>query len=155
MPEVSRLADQLRRSCFGEAWHGPSLQDILDGITAEQAQLRIAPQTHNIWELVLHVTCWNQLATRALNGTPLPEESESLCWPPIEDTSKAAWQKTLERMGGAVVALKEAAERLGDRHLDDIAPGRTYSTYHLISGVTQHNLYHAGQMALIKKALFP
>jgi len=155
MPEVSRLADQLRRSCFGEAWHGPSLQDILDGMTAEQARLRIAPQTHNIWELVLHVTCWNELAASALNGTPLPDGPESLSWPPIEDTSNAAWEKALERMEQAVVAFKEAAERLDDKGLEDIVPGRPYDMYYLLSGVTQHNLYHAGQMALIKKALFP
>jgi uncharacterized damage-inducible protein DinB len=154
MPEVSRLADQLRRSCFGEAWHGHSLQDILDGITAEQAQLRIAPQTHNIWELVLHVTCWNQLAASALNGTPLPKGPDSLTWPPVDDTSNAAWQKTLERLEEAVVALKEAVERLDDGHLEETVPGRAYRTYCLLSGVTQHNLYHAGQMALIKKALF-
>jgi uncharacterized damage-inducible protein DinB len=155
MSEVTRLADQLRRSCFGEAWHGPSLQDILDGMTAEHALPRIAPQTHNIWELVLHVTCWNELAASALNGTPLPDGPDSLSWPPIEDTSNAAWQKVLERMGGAVVALKEAAERLDDSQLEETTPGRTYNLYHLLSGVTQHNLYHAGQMALIKKALFP
>lgn len=155
MSEVSRLADQLRRSCFGEAWHGPSLQDILDGMTESQALLRVAPQTHNVWELVLHVTCWNELAASALTGTPLPDGPESLSWPPIEDTSSAAWEKALERMEQGVVTFKEAIERLSDAELEDIAPGRTYEMHHLISGVTQHNLYHAGQMALIKKALFP
>lgn len=155
MSEVSRLADQLRRSCFGEAWHGLSLQEILDGVTAEQALLRIAPQTHSIWELVLHVSCWNQLVAGALSGTPLPNDPDALSWPPIEDTTNAAWQKARERMAEAILALKEAIERLDDKQLEGTTPGRTYNTYHLLAGVTQHNLYHAGQMALIKKALFP
>jgi len=49
MSETTRLADQLRRAFKGEAWHGPSVLEILDGIDAKRAATHPIDGVHSIW----------------------------------------------------------------------------------------------------------
>src|SRR5256885_1288552 len=69
--ESLRISDQLRRAFTGEAWHGPSLHELLAGITAEQARTRPLPSGHTIWELVLHIELWARIAFEATKGVPM------------------------------------------------------------------------------------
>jgi hypothetical protein len=55
MSEIHRIADQLKRSLEGEAWHGPALRELLSGVTAKQAAARPLAGAHSIWEIVLHI----------------------------------------------------------------------------------------------------
>lgn len=60
MTEIQRIVDQLNRAFEGEAWHGPAVMDILEGITAQQAAARPFNGTHSIWEIVLHIAAWER-----------------------------------------------------------------------------------------------
>jgi uncharacterized damage-inducible protein DinB len=150
--EVQRILDQLKRAYDGEAWHGPSLREVLVDVTAEQAAARPLPNAHTIWELVLHITAWENAARNALAGEPL-HVSEAENFPAIADTSEAAWRDALAALEAGHHALRDALARLTDADLDTVALGRTYSVYFLLHGVVQHDLYHAGQIVLLKKAL--
>ncbi len=151
MTEVERIADQLRRAYEGEAWHGPPLKQILDGITAEQAARRPIPQAHTIWELVLHIAVWESVVLRRLAGEDfVPTDEED--WPPVRDTSDAAWKKTLEELERSHLALRESVAALSDDQLRQKVAGQNYSAYGMLHGLIQHDLYHAGQIALLKKA---
>jgi len=66
--ETKRLASQLRRSYEGQAWHGPSLRELLDGVTSEQAAAKPISGAHSIWELVFHVTAWEREALAVMEG---------------------------------------------------------------------------------------
>lgn len=154
--EVQRLNDQLKRAYEGEAWHGPSLRDILADVTAEEAAARPLPNAHSIWELVLHVAAWEKAAWDVLEGRPIhvpPEKN----FPAIVDTSEAAWRAALAALDAGHHALRAAIARLTDDDLGTLVgnmdTGRRYSLYVLLHGIVQHDLYHAGQIVLLKKAL--
>jgi uncharacterized damage-inducible protein DinB len=152
MTETERIEDQLRRAFEGGAWHGPSLQEVLAGVTAERAAARPINDAHSIWEIVLHLAAWDAVVRRRLEGERVATPTE-VDWPPPTDTSEAAWSKTLEQLKTNHAELRRAVSRLDDSRLDDILPGvnQQWPVYITIHGSIQHYLYHAGQIALLKK----
>ncbi len=154
MSEVERIVDQLRRAYEGEAWHGPPLKEILAGITAEQAARRVVPNAHTVWELALHIAAWESIVRRRLAGEAVEATLEQ-DWPPVRDTSEAAWKKALADLEHGHLQLRQSIAALNDDQLKNKAPGKDYSLYGMLHGVIQHDLYHAGQIALLKKALTP
>ncbi|HEX9761159.1 MAG TPA: DinB family protein [Candidatus Acidoferrales bacterium] len=152
--ECKRIADQLRRSFHGEAWHGPAVLELLIDVDAQRAAARPIASAHTIWEIALHIGVWQEASRGYLAGeSPAlpdlynkPEE-----WPAPTDTSDAAWSRTLETLREQNAALVALVKQLNDDRLKEIVPGREFSLYFLLHGVVQHNLYHAGQIALLKK----
>ncbi len=153
MSEVTRTLDQLHRAYEGPAWHGPALREILDGVTWETAALHPIPGAHSIWELVLHITAWITVPTHRIEGAVIPTISAQHDWPAPPTPSEAAWQQTLEQLSQAQQSLETVVAALPDERLRDKILGEVpYSIYATLHGVTQHILYHAGQIALLKKA---
>jgi uncharacterized damage-inducible protein DinB len=152
MSEAARIADQLRRAFDGEAWHGDSVFEILEGVTAAQAARPIA-RAHTIWELVLHIGAWDGAVRRRLGGAAVTL-SDAENFPSVTDASEAAWRKALAQVRRVHEELVAAVASLPDSQLDDIVPGKEgahYTFYYMLHGVVQHELYHAGQIALLKK----
>ena len=152
MSEIARIRDQLQRAYDGDAWHGPSLCAILSGVTAQKAAAKPIPASHSIWEVVLHVATWQRIVVRRLAGETIVEIPEEENFPTVKDASEQAWRKTLEELKLAHCQLYEAIGGLTDERLSDIISGKGYTAYFMLHGVVQHNLYHAGQIALLKKA---
>jgi uncharacterized damage-inducible protein DinB len=152
MTEVERITDQLKRAVTGSAWHGPAVEEILTGITAEQAASRPFSEAHNIWELLLHTTAWLQACRRRLEGhrAQLTDEED---WSKVTDTSERAWNETIAAMTRAYEGLSSAISRLDDSKLDQPIVEGMSSVYVTLHGVVQHTLYHAGQIAILKKAI--
>ena len=134
-------------------WHGPALADLVGDVTAQQAADRPIPGAHTIWELVLHVTAWNEIARERLvgsaKGDPTPEED----WPPVLDTSPEAWRSALERLKEAHRELAADVVKLGDSDLVGRVPGKDHSVLAMLHGIVEHDAYHGGQIAILKKAL--
>jgi uncharacterized damage-inducible protein DinB len=149
--ETKRIADQLLRSQQGPAWHGPAVGGLLNGVDAALAQRRLLPGLHNIWELVLHVTAWQSATLRAVNGDKMPELAGVDDWP-VTGHTEQDWRYAVERLERVNQELVASLANFPDERLSDTVPGRDYSFYFLLHGVVQHNLYHAGQMALLKAA---
>lgn len=151
--ELERIADLLDRAGGGDAWHGPSVAAVFSTLTAAQASLRPIPGGHTIWELALHIAVWDRVVARRLAGeTVEPTQAED--WPtPGARTDDAAWERTLADLRDARGILRAAILDFDVRRLDDTVPGRSHSFYVMIHGVIQHDLYHAGQVALLRKAL--
>jgi uncharacterized damage-inducible protein DinB len=153
MSEANRIADQLSRAFNGEAWHGDSLFQILDGVTAAQAAARPITSAHTIWELVLHIAAWDNAALRRLGGATV-ELPDAENFPPVTDTTNAAWQNGLSNVRRTHEKLIATVAALADSRLNDIVPGKQgahYTFYYMLHGVVQHELYHAGQIALLEK----
>jgi uncharacterized damage-inducible protein DinB len=153
MSEVKRIAGQLHASLTGPAWHGPSLLEILDGITADEARRRPVAAAHSMAEIVPHVTAWMSAAERRLAGESVELEGDA-DWPPVSDDFD--WSRAVQKLRDAAEALGVRIRTLSDSDLDAIrvrSYGHEYSAYVLLHGVVQHNLYHAGQLALLKKAV--
>ena len=152
MTETERIEDQLRRAFEGEAWHGPSVSEVLAGVTARQAAAHPVEQAHSIWEIVLHLTAWDEVVCRRLEGVRVDTPTE-VDWPPVTDTSEAAWSAALEQLKRNHTELRRMISRLDDSRLGEMLPGvkNRWPAYVTIHGSIQHYLYHAGQIALLKK----
>ncbi|HKD79037.1 MAG TPA: DinB family protein [Candidatus Angelobacter sp.] len=154
--ECNLIADQLASTVNGEAWYGDSLREILDRVTASQAQARPIANAHSIWELVIHVEAWVKFALGAMHGMPIPPwpaMPKELDWPPVAGTSEQAWKQALSSFFSSHQRLVEEIKTFGDERLKSAVPGRTYNFYRLLQGMTQHAVYHSGQISLLKKAL--
>lgn len=152
MSEVARIVDQLRRAHESNAWHGPALRELLAGVTAAQAAQRPLTAAHSIWEIVLHIGAWEAVVRRRLSGEVIGDLPPEQDWPAVTDTSAAAWKRTVEEFEDGHVELQLAIARMNDRQLAEPVPGMGYSFYVMLHGAVQHALYHAGQIALLKKA---
>ena len=156
MSEVDRIRDQFRRAFDGEAWHGPAVMAVLQGVTAEQAAQHPIPGAHSIWELTKHIRAWEGACLRRLNGDPaqLPDQED---WEAVNDFSEASWEKTKRDLRDTHERLLQAIGALDDSRLDqpiiDHPEIRFSSVYVTLHGGVQHDLYHAGQIAILKKAL--
>jgi len=150
MTEIEGIEDQLKRAFEGNAWHGPSLREVLAGVTAEMAAAKPLASAHSIWEIVLHIAAWEGVVRKRLEGE-LAEPSAEEDWPPLKDTSEAAWRNTLEALENGNKELRRTISRLTDSRLEDVVAGQGYSVYFMLHGIIQHDLYHAGQIALLKK----
>lgn len=151
MTETHRINSQLKRAYQGEAWHGPSLRELLADVSHTQAARKLAPDTHSIWELVEHISAWEEIVRRRLAGEVVIEIPDEVNFPVINDASELAWQATLQRLAAGQQALRDGIKECADAKLAEIVPGMGYTNYFMLHGVIQHTLYHAGQIALLKK----
>jgi uncharacterized damage-inducible protein DinB len=154
MTEIERILDQLKRAYEGNAWHGPSVREGLAGVTAAQAHARPLANAHSIWELIQHIAVWESAGRRRLEGVCAAIEiSSTEDWPPPDDTSEAAWEQAKAALDRGHEALREAIARTPDARLDEPILEGMSTVYVTLHGVIQHDLYHAGQIAMLKKAL--
>lgn len=154
MTEIERILDQLKRAYEGNAWHGPSVREVLAGVTAAQAQAQPLANAHSIWELVHHIVVWESVGRRRLEGDRAQIDiSSPEDWPPPDDASEAAWEQAKASLDRGHQALREAIARVPESRLDEPIFDGMSTVYVTLHGVIQHDLYHAGQIAMLKKAL--
>jgi uncharacterized damage-inducible protein DinB len=158
MTEPKRIADQLRRAFDGDAWSGSSLQQTLAGITAAQAAAYPWPGVHTIGELVCHLASWTVTAAQRVQArehTPMTRDD----WPAFPVVAdEAAWLRARQELHEAHERLVTLTEALPATELDtalgdvrERADGSGVTIYVLLHGIIQHYLYHAGQIALLRK----
>ena len=156
MSEINRIIDQFRRAFDGEAWHGPAVLSLLSDVTAVQAAAHPVAGTHSIWELVLHIGTWENACKRRLEGDPA-QLTDDEDWMAISQFSEAEWERTKEKLVATHEELLSAIAKVDESRLDrPIIEGASFqssSVYVTLHGVVQHDLYHAGQIALLKKAI--
>jgi uncharacterized damage-inducible protein DinB len=145
------LAEQLRRAFDGDAWHGPALLELLMDVDAATAAAKPIPAAHSIWELVLHIAVWDDAAMRRLDGKVWqPEGTDNFPIPP--KPTALAWKKAISDAKRTHALLVKTVASLPESRLWDRVPGKKYDFYHMLHGMAQHELYHAGQIAILKKA---
>jgi uncharacterized damage-inducible protein DinB len=159
MSEISRIIDALEREYDGDPWHGSPLVTILEGVSASQASANPIANAHSIWELILHVTAWKNEVRRRLSGAPAGEPQEG-DWPEVGEPSEERWHAALERLRRAhrdlladIQSVPEARLLTPTNDPRDRKTGAGVSYYVLLHGAVQHDVYHAGQIALLKKGL--
>jgi uncharacterized damage-inducible protein DinB len=154
MSECTRLADQIRRAFEGECWHGDSLLEILSDVKADTAAARPIKTAHSIWELVLHIAAWDDAVLRRIGGAVV-NLSDHQNFPPVADRSEKAWRATIENVRKSHAALAKAVNEFPDSRLDQQVQGKSasyYTFFYMFAGIVQHELYHAGQIVMLKKA---
>jgi uncharacterized damage-inducible protein DinB len=155
VPVTAQLAEQLRRAFEGSAWHGPSMIELLDDVNAETAAAKPIPNVHSIWELVLHTAVWDRAVRQRIEGQKTQPTGKQN-FPPVPKSTSAAkepaWRKTVSSLTRTHADLIRTVSTLPEARLRDRVPGKRYDIEFMLQGVLQHELYHAGQIAILKKA---
>jgi uncharacterized damage-inducible protein DinB len=155
--EIARIAAELERAYSGDAWHGPPMTEALKGVRAFCAPVKPIPEAHSIWEIVHHLTAWNEIVRRRFLGE-FVNVTRDQDWPPIDDFSAEAWERDIAALHKAVQSLigelKRASRKSDcDAVLHKKVRGKTHTVYVLLHGAVQHNLYHTGQISILRKAM--
>jgi uncharacterized damage-inducible protein DinB len=152
IPQLLFLID----SAYDHAsWHGPNLRGSIRGVAPEQAAWRPGANRHNIWELVVHAAYWKYVAWRRLTHArrgSFPLEGSNWMVRPQQLTAKA-WKADIELLADAHRTLREAVTDLRPGDLTKKPKGSKVSYLALVTGIAAHDLYHAGQIQLIKRLL--
>lgn len=152
MQTARELADLLERSFHGGAWHGPAVAETLEGVDAAAAARRPIAAAHSIWEIVHHLTTWHEVPRRRIDGErdEMPPESED--WLAVLEPSEETWQQALEALRSAHQRLHTRLAQLSDEELARPVAGSESTIRGMMLGIIQHNAYHGGQIALLRKA---
>jgi hypothetical protein len=151
--EITLLLSNIDLAYEKKAWHGPNLRGSLKGVTAEIASWRPAKGRHNIWELVIHAAYWKYTVRRRLTGEKrgsFPIKGSN--W--FERTSSGderEWKNDLRLLDEAHRSMREAVTGVRKKDLDVIPPGTKSTNVRTVLGVAAHDLYHAGQIQLLKR----
>ena len=151
--DIDQLLAILDAAYDRKSWHGTNLRGSIRGLQPEQAAWRPARNRHNIWEIVVHAAYWKYVARRRLTGSargsfPL-KGSDWFARP--EGSSVEAWRADVALLDDMHGGLREAVAALPSRELPLTPPNSTVSNFALLSGVAAHDLYHAGQIQLLKR----
>lgn len=159
MRETDRLADLVERVIEGDPWHGANVMTLLEGLAAADAARRVRPGTHSIWELVRHMTGWCDEVRARIDGARAGEPAAG-DWPDVTDRSPAAWAAAVNGLVTSHRALAATIRRHADADLEapvvderDRADGLGLSRYLTAHGLVHHTTYHAGQIALVRRAI--
>ena len=149
--EAAGIADQLRRAFYGNAWHGPAVLELLKDVDAETAAAHPIADVHSIWELVLHIQAWDGAGLKRLAGKTARLKGKQN-FPPVPQPTEVAWREAVVSANRTHDKLVETVAGLPEKRLRDQVPGKRYDFHHMLHGIAQHELYHAGQIAILKKA---
>ena len=152
MTRAERLAKHIHRTVKGPMWHGPALARVLEGVTHEQAAAKPIAAAHSIWEIVLHVSAWAEIAGARIKGERLADPAAEEDWPRVGAAGPDAWRAALERLAESHRRLAADVRALGDEALDAKVGELDYAADVLLHGVVEHGTYHGGQIMLLRKA---
>jgi uncharacterized damage-inducible protein DinB len=151
MNEIQQLAERYEQTLNGDAWYGYPVWTILHDINAQCAAAQLIPGTHTIWQLVMHMEFWERVALRRFSTRLSPAEDDPGNFPPTPSPDEAEWQKALERFRASNREFRQAISQLEPGKLDQNTPGSNRTFRYELVGIIEHHIYHAGQIALLKK----
>lgn len=153
MPRVvEKIVNQLQRAWDGNAFHGPAVHTLLQGVGARAAFARPLPGAHSIAEIARHIGTWEDVVRRRLGGEVIDELPDEQDWPGTGEATDAGWDATRRKLDDTHARLEAAVAALPESRLGDPVAARDYDVEFMLHGILQHTLYHAGQIALLKKA---
>jgi uncharacterized damage-inducible protein DinB len=154
MEQTERIERLMREMIEGPGWHGPGILMVLEGIDAGQAVVHPVEGAHSIREIVLHVIAWHEILLERLAGERRELTAER-DWPPVGEAGEDAWRRDVERLRAVSERTREAVLRTAPDDLDLPLPGAkgTMPRYLSIHGLIHHDAWHAGQIALLRRAL--
>lgn len=153
--ELLRIIDQFNMTYESEeAWHGNSVVSTLSDVSWEMACEKLTPNTHSIAEIVYHMTTWRIFVVKRLQGDAVYEVTRARDWKSFVHFDEFEWEALqMELSLSQEELIAELENREDDEFLDEIVPTRQYDYYTMLHGILQHDLYHVGQIALLKNAI--
>jgi uncharacterized damage-inducible protein DinB len=152
MTTIERMSRQLHHTYRGPSWHGLTLVELLSDVKAEEAARLVLPNVHSIWEIVLHAAAWKRAVRLRIDGGPAQLEGDA-DWPKVVDTSYRAWGDALADLDAAHAVLESRVRQMAESDFDRLAPAGDATLFQTLHGVMEHDVYHAGQIAILKKVI--
>lgn len=143
--ETQKICDILRHSFEKNAWHGPAVMEVLMDMDESIVHEKLKT-THSIIELVGHMTSWRVFVTERLLGNEGFEVTDTLNFPVITD-----WLQALDSLRDSQTKLLQALEQFPSERLHEVVPNRPYKFFTMVHGIIHHDLYHLGQIVLLKR----
>jgi DinB family protein len=152
-PEVEILLQIIDQAYDRKSWHGTNLRGSLRNVSVKQACWRPAPRRHNIWELVVHAAYWKYIVRRRLTGDGRGSfgVKGSNWWVRPQEANEKALKADLKLLDQEHRLLRSAIGAADVRQLYALPTGSKTSNFALISGIAAHDLYHAGQIQMLKR----
>lgn len=150
MKENNKIIELMNRTFNGPAWHGPAVQEVLKDINYKTASAEKINNAHNIWDIVLHMSVWKDAAARFLMGQDVMISDER-DWYKSPDYDENGWEIIKVALQSTHERLIEEIDKFPEERLNELVPRKDFTFYVLLHGVIQHDVYHAGQIALLKK----
>jgi hypothetical protein len=154
-PRIELLLEILGQAFDRRGWHGTTLRGALRGVSPDEALWRPAPDRHNVWELTVHAAYWKYAVRRRLTGEAAASfERKPSNWPAIPDPPDLkAWKKDIALLEAEHSKLVEVVSRLATADLERRSPKGVWTYAEEIHGIAAHDLYHTGQIQLIKRLM--
>ena len=151
-PSLDMLLDVIDQGFDRQSWHGHNLRSSIRGVTHCQAVWRPQSQRHNIWEHVLHAAYWKYTVRRRIVGEKrgsFPIKGSN--WIKPQETTAAAWRRDVQLLVETHESMRAAVADVSPAQLPKRLPGAKVTYFFLMSGVAAHDVYHAGQIQLLKR----
>ena len=142
--DIQKIKKLIERSFDQQPWYGPSVVETLKDITPQSAFNRL-PNSHSIIELVCHMTSWRNFVSDQLMGNAR-EVSDDENFP-----RPGSWDEAFTELKNSQANLLKAMDSFPENRLNDKVPLREYRFHFMLNGIVQHDIYHVGQIALLKK----
>ncbi|MCD0465537.1 DinB family protein [Flavobacterium sp. ENC] len=152
MSENKRISNLYQSIYNGEPWLEVTLDDTLKNVSAEQAYRKINPNLNTIWEIVNHLIQWRRNILRRVQGETVTTPDHNY-FVPVLDSSEAAWEQSLQSLAKSQELWSAFFEDFNDSDLEKIYPSNNHTYYEHIHGIIQHDVYHLGQIVILKKLL--
>jgi DinB superfamily len=153
MSEVTQLLAILDQAYNRPSWHGTNLRGSIRRVSAQRAAWRPGAKRHNIWENVVHAAYWKYAASLRFVDQPRGSfrYKGSNWFRRPDDATEVEWRRDVALLDQTHALLRSAVARLSTRQLHQTPRGKKVSNFVLLSGIAAHDLYHAGQIQLIKR----
>jgi uncharacterized damage-inducible protein DinB len=152
MDQVQQLLTIIDQAYDRKSWHGTNLRGSIRGLSSSDALWRPGPGRHNIWEIVVHAAYWKYCVCRRFS--PVPRGSfarKGSNWFKRVSGASDAWRADVDLLEATHQTLRSAVAALRPADLSVTPRGSKVSNFDLLAGIAGHDLYHAGQIQLIKK----
>ena len=152
MTEVERIASQIDRAYRHGFWGGGPIGGLFHSLTASEALAHPIPGAHSAWEIALHIGVWHDIWRGRIEDEDT-EDSVVSDWPVRAGTTEADWEATLAGIERGLERLVDAVRHMEPEALDAVVRGKRFTMYEMLHGIPQHDLYHAGQVLMLRKAI--
>jgi hypothetical protein len=152
---IELLLEVMDQAFDRKSWHGTTLRGSLRGVSPEEALWRPARGRHNIWELTVHAAYWKYAVRRRLAGDAAGSFARKPSnWPEVPRSPDAkAWKQDIRLLEGEHRLLRELVRAMPPAKLEGRSPKGMWTNAQEIHGIAAHDLYHTGQIQLIKKLM--
>ncbi|PWB26962.1 DinB family protein [Flavobacterium sp. HTF] len=152
MSESKRISNLYQSIYNGNPWLEVTLADTLENITASQAYKKINPNLNTIWEIVNHLIQWRRTILSRVQGEIVNAPDHNY-FVPVLDSSEAAWEQSLQSLAKSQELWNAFFENFDDADFAKIYASNNHTYYEHIHGIIQHDVYHLGQIVILKKLL--